>query len=336
MMNPNRSQIAILFMGSAALLVVVFWTGIAMGSVRLPLREVAMALLHPSLLSTDQVETIVLALRLPRVLAAALCGAGLAVAGVGAQALLRNPLADPYTMGVSSGAALFAVAGLLAALLIPKLSLPPLPALAMTGAALTFAVIYLLVGSQSGAIYLLLAGVVVGSFCSALIALLELAAQRATQELLFWLMGGFSTVGWQTLVWLIPLLVWGGGWLASLSDEMDLLIQGEETAHSAGVRVRSVQWQLFGAVSVLVGAMVAASGMIGFVGLIIPHAARLVVGGAHRRLLPMAALWGATFLVFIDLVARSILPPAELPVGAITAFLGAPFFLYLLRRVRMN
>ncbi|MBE3556583.1 MAG: iron ABC transporter permease [Firmicutes bacterium] len=335
-MNLSRFQTTLLFVGSVALLLAVAWAGIAMGSVRLPLREVAIALLHPSLISSDQAVTIVRTLRLPRVLAAALCGAGLAAAGVGAQALLRNPLADPYTMGVSSGAALFAVAGLLATFLIPAISLPPLPVLAMTGAALTFAAIYVLVGAQSGGIYLLLAGVVVGSFCSAFIALLELAAQRATQELLFWLMGGFSTVSWQTLVWLAPLLVWGGGWLAYLSDEMDLLIQGEEAAHSAGVRVRSVQWQLFGAVSLLVGAMVAASGMIGFVGLIVPHAARLIVGGSHRRLLPMAALWGATFLVLIDLVARSILPPAELPVGAITAFLGAPFFLYLLRHRRVS
>lgn len=273
-------------------------------------------------------------LRLPRVLLGALVGSSLALAGTTFQGLLRNPLADPFTIGVSSGAAAAATLALLLRLLTGLHFPHMVPLFAFAGAVLALFFVYNLarIGGRVPVVTLLLAGVVVSSFLSAVISMLMLLAAQNMHGIFFWLSGGLMMRSWPQLWLLLPYLVVGGAVLYAYSRELNILLLGEESAHHLGVRVETTKKVLLITASLVTAAAVSVSGMIGFVGLIIPHAVRIVTGPDHRLLLPAAALCGAIFLVWADVVARTAMSPLELPVGIITAFVGAPFFIFLLRR----
>ncbi len=277
---------------------------------------------------------IVLQLRLPRIILGAMVGAGLAAAGVSYQAILRNPLADPYVIGVSAGAGLGAALAITFRLGINFLGLSTIPLMAFLGAVLTVLAVYLLarIGGKVTMPSLLLAGVAVGAFLTACISLLLVFYRRSLDEVVFWLMGGLSGRGWPQVWNVLPYVCLGLSVLCILARPLNLMALGEEPAAHLGVEVRRTRNLILAAGSLLAATAVASSGIIGFVGLMIPHMARMLVGGDHRRLLPFTALFGAAFLVSADTLARVAFSPLEIPVGVITALCGGPFFLWLLRQ----
>jgi iron complex transport system permease protein len=278
-------------------------------------------------------EAIVLAVRTPRVVLAALVGATLGIAGASFQGLLGNPMADPYVIGASSGAALGATLAMTAGVYV---ALPLVPA-AFLGALGSVTAVYLLAreGGRVPQLNLLLAGVAVGSFLAAIVSgLILLAQQGDVRPVIFWLMGGFSGRGWSDVLTAAPYLGAGSLAVLALSRELNALLLGEESARQLGVDTERAKLILILGASLGTAAAVAVSGIIGFVGLMVPHLTRLGVGSDHRILLPASALAGGILLVVADLVARVALPPLELPVGVVTSLLGGPFFLFLLRRAR--
>jgi iron complex transport system permease protein len=280
----------------------------------------------------DTGARVVLTLRFPRALLGALVGGALSSSGVAFQALLRNPLADPYILGVSGGAAVGAMA---AFLLLPADSFLPLPLCAFLGAAAAASGVFLLARRRSGVSRerLILMGVVVGAFLNALIMLLvAFSPPGKIPGALYWLMGDLGLGTLPRVGVLLPYVAAGTAALLLLSRGLDLLLLGDESAFTTGLPVEKVKTAVYLTASLLAGSVVAVSGLIGFVGLIVPHGARVLVGSGHRRLLPAAFLLGGTFLILADIIARSASPSGELPVGAVTALSGAPFFLYLLRR----
>ncbi len=279
-------------------------------------------------------ETILFDIRLPRIVLAALVGGALATAGATYQGLLRNPLADPYLIGVSSGAALGATIAIVFNITIWS----ALPLFAFFGAMGATVAIYGIAqtGGRATPTTLILAGVALGAFLSAITSFLMFRSDSAfrTHQVIAWAMGSLSLSNWQEVSVLVPYLAIGWVVLYLHARYLNVLQLGETQAQQLGVPVARITLTLVVATSLVTAAAVAVSGLIGFVGLIIPHAVRLVWGPDHRFLLPMAALVGATFLILADTLARTLLAPTELPVGIITAFCGAPFFLYLLRRKR--
>lgn len=304
----------------------------ALGPLELSLREVASVLTGHG---EELARTVVLQLRLPRALLALGVGSGLALAGTAFQAILRNPLADPYTIGVSTGAAFGAALAIslgLGASLLGKAALP-LCALAGAGVAL-FAVLSLArSGGRLRRETLVLAGIVVSTFLAALIAIIKAVDEDSVLGIVFWVMGSFQGRGYNELLLLAPFLAVGGGVLLLGARELDLLTMGEVQARQLGLDAQASRRRLLAAASLLTAACVAVAGVIGFVGLVAPHLMRLIVGGRHGPLLAFSALTGGLALLWSDVLARS-LPggAAELPVGVVTALLGGPFFLFLLRR----
>lgn len=281
-------------------------------------------------------RTIVLQIRLPRIALAATVGAALAGAGTVFQGLFRNPMADPYIIGVSAGAALGATAAIVLNVSFAILGVSAVTLLAFVGALLVTLLVYRLAWFRGDVVveHLLLAGVAVGAFLAAIISALQLLGGESLQQVLFWLMGGFSGRTWDHVGLAAPYVVAGFIVAAVLARDLNLLVLGDETARALGVQTNRVRALLIAAGSLMAAAGVAVSGLIGFVGLVVPHLMRLLVGPDHRRLLPVAALAGALLLLLADTVARTIAPPTEIPVGIVTAALGAPFFLFLLRRHR--
>jgi iron complex transport system permease protein len=280
-------------------------------------------------------EVILFQLRLPRVLLAAVVGAALATAGAVFQALFRNPMADPAIIGVSSGAALGAIVVILAGWGAALDGLG-VSAAAFAGALATAFLVYRLarLGPSVQVATLLLAGIAVAAVISAVISLVMTFSGQEIRSIYFWLLGGLGARGWQSLVAASPFV--GGGMLAALAATRDLNLAalGEERAAQLGMEVDRFKVLMLATGALLTAAAVSVAGLIGFVGLMTPHILRLVVGSDHRRLVPASILGGAAFMILADLAARTVVSPQEIPVGAVTAVLGGPFFLYLLRRER--
>ncbi len=298
------------------------------GSLDLSWRELFAILFQGS---GSEVEQVILwQIRLPRALLAGLVGAALSLSGVTFQAVLRNPLADPYLLGVSGGAALGAVAALTCGFQSPLV----IPLAAFIGALGALLLVYLVAQAHTCSSHtLILSGVMVGSLAAALLLfLLWQAPADATRQAIFWLAGNLSLADPDWLSWGWLWVAIGFMLLWSQSLNLDLLTQGEETAADLGLNVGKTRLLLFIIAGALTACAVALAGLVGFVGLVIPHICRLLWGPGHRLLLPFSALLGSSFLIVADAIARSLYAPAEIPVGVVTAVLGAPFFLYLLRR----
>jgi iron complex transport system permease protein len=317
------------------LLILVIFVSITVGSVKVPPFR-SIRILFQSILGlkgggSDTERTIILSLRLPRAILAGLVGAGLSVSGATFQALLRNPLADPYILGVSSGAAVGAIIAILLGLGTFSFGLP---LASFLGALLTILVVFYF-GRQDGKIHpntLLLAGVITGSFLSALIMFfISVSRREELHTIIFWLMGDFSFSNARAILIIFPYILLGVFLLYLRSRQLNLILSGEENAVQLGVDVEKLKLLSYLLASLITAASVSACGLIGFVGLIIPHSVRLIFGPDHRLLIPSAALLGASFLIASDTLARTLLAPVELPVGVITAALGGPFFIYLLR-----
>jgi iron complex transport system permease protein len=307
---------------------------LAVGAVSLPFQRVLTILVHPASPGVDAMEvTIVWDMRFGRVLLSALIGAGLAAAGAALQGLFRNPLADPFVVGASSGAALGATVAIIAGLQWGAAGFGPVPLAAFAGAMLAVLVVYGIaeMGGTTPAIALLLAGAALSTFLGAIVSLLVMLNDQNLYAVITWLLGGLSGRSWPHLQASIPYMAIGIGALWLLARPLDALAFGDETARSLGLPLRWARGIIIAAASLTTAAAVAAGGTIGFVGLVAPHAARLLIGASHARLIPASALLGALLLLLADDVARTVLAPLELPVGIVTAMLGGPFFLYLLK-----
>ncbi|GAA3395192.1 iron ABC transporter permease [Streptomyces roseoviridis] len=307
---------------------------LALGSVRIPPGQVLDALTGRA--GPSPYRTIVLDVRLPRVLLGAVVGAGLAVVGAVLQALVRNRLADPFLLGISSGASAGAVLVLVVGVGGGVTTTLALPAGAFAGALLALVLVYALArrgGTMTGA-RLVLAGVAVSYILSALTTLLLVVAGRPEQfqEALFWSLGGLGSARWDSLLLPVTAVAAGTALLIALARPLDLLLVGEEDAVVLGLDAARFRAAVFVLASLVTAVLVAASGAVGFVGLMVPHAARMAVGAPHRRLLPVTALGGALALVLADLAARTVAPPQDIPVGVLTALTGGPFLLWLMRR----
>jgi iron complex transport system permease protein len=329
-MNASRATAIWIALGAATLVVLV--ASLAMGSVALPVSRAIGALFHAHSATPDIADDIVLTLRLPRALAGFASGALLAFAGALLQVLLRNPLAEPYVLGVSGGAATFALAAMLGSL--------PWWGVDIAACAGAFASIVLVLGlarkdlwqsGQDASPRLLLTGVVIASGWGALITLiLSVAPENRLRGMIFWLTGDLNGAAapWPALIALAVVLAV----IVPVAPQLNVLLRGDTTARALGVPVERLRLRVYLVASIAAAAAVTTAGTIGFVGLVVPHLVRLALGAGHRVVLPGSALLGAAVLVLADLAARSLAAPAELPVGVVTALLGAPFFLWLLRR----
>jgi iron complex transport system permease protein len=283
-------------------------------------------------------ETILFQIRLPHTLLMVLTGMALGGSGAAFQGLFRNPLADPYIIGVASGAGLGAVVAIAIDWPVTWLGMAIVPAAAFIGGLLTVMIVYALarVGKSTPVTTLILAGVAVGTFTSALTSLILLISTDQIQRAVVWLMGGFSLGGWEPVVTSLPYLAIGLIFLMLLGRPLNVLQFGDEQAMQLGLNVERVKILLVAAAALVAAVAVSFSGIIGFVGLIVPHLVRLLWGTDYRRLIPLATLGGGAVLLASDTLARTLLAPRELPVGIITSLLGAPFFLWLLRKARVE
>jgi iron complex transport system permease protein len=320
--RKTRSLSASLRLGGLLflILVVVLIAAAMLGAERLPLFDL-----------NEQQRSILFDIRLPRILLGACVGASLAVAGAGLQSLLRNPLAEPYLLGVSNGAAL----GTMLAFVFFGAFEWSRPILAFAGAGIASFAVYQMARSRTGMNVerLVLSGVIVTTFLSSIIVMLTTLLDAARlRSFTFWLLGDLSQATLNGVYISLGAVVVGTFIMMSQAKALNLMMVGERDAFDFGVEVGRVRLLVFGASSLVVGAAVAASGSVGYVGLIIPHLVRLTIGSDNRLVVPFSAIVGAIFVVFADTIARTAIAPRELPVGAITALIGAPLFIYLLRR----
>ena len=332
-LTPRR--IFMVCVGLFVLLFVAVVISLRMGAYPISIADIVATLFNRVAGRTDQIPSefmlVVFGLRLPRIALGVIVGAALSTAGAGFQALLRNPLADPYVLGVSSGAALGAILSLI---LTPHVA-GAIQIAAFLGAGATIAAVFLLGrrGGQLDAATLLLAGIVTTSFLSAVIMfLMTTLSGRDLRGIAFWVMGDLATPPVIDLKWLFIVLVIAAGSIYTTTSDLNLILTGEQEARHLGVNVRRVKLVVYVASSVLTGLAVSVSGSIGYVGLLVPHVMRMLFGNDYRLLIPTSAIGGAILIVIADMLARTVLGTTEVPVGAMTALAGAPVFIYLMRR----
>jgi len=319
----------------ALVLFVIVVASLKLGAYPIPVQDVVMSLVRRAVGRGEHIPSdyslVIFELRLPRIALGVLVGAALSVSGAGFQALLRNPLADPYVLGVSSGAALGAILSLIWAPHVPL----AMQGAAFAGAALTITAVYFLGrrGGQLDSATLLLAGIISASFLSAVIMfLMTTLSGRDLRGMAFWLMGDLASAPPIHLGFLFLVLLLAIGAIYTTASDLNLLLTGEQEARHLGVNVGRVKLVVYVAASLLTGLAVSVSGAIGYVGLLVPHVMRMLFGSDNRLLIPTTALGGAIVIVAADTLARTVVAPTELPVGAMTALAGAPVFIFLLRR----
>lgn len=277
---------------------------------------------------------IILKLRLPRIMLAGLVGVSLSACGAAFQGMFKNPMADPYVLGVSSGAAFGATLSIVFNLSNNFLGLSAVTLMAFAGSLLTLILVYSIakVGNRVPIVTLLLSGISVSYLLSSVISLMMLFNRTQVEKIVFWLMGSLSAANLTQVKLLLPFALLGTVIIFVFARDLNIMLTGEETAKALGIEVEKVKKILLLVTSLMVGATVSVSGIIGFVGLIVPHTVRLLLGPDNRVLIPFSAIAGAVFLIISDTVARTAIPPTEIPVGAITSVFGAPYFIYLLAK----
>ncbi len=313
---------------------------IAIGSVNIPLKDILRILFNAKTLpyASTTFTTILLDLRLPRTILMALAGAALAGSGCAYQGLFRNPLADPYLIGAASGAGLGAVLAISDRWPVSTIGYLTVPLAAFIGAAVTVLIVFSLarLGKTTPITTLILAGIAVSSFVTALTSFLLINASGELRRALVWLLGGSTMTGWLPVIAVLPYVILSLVVLVSMGHQINVLQFGDEQAQLLGVRVPLIRTFIVLAATLATASAVAFTGIIGFVGLIIPHIMRSIWDADHRLLIPLSILGGAAFLLIADVLARILLAPQELPVGIITALTGAPFFLFILRRSKQQ
>ncbi|TFD92955.1 iron ABC transporter permease [Jeotgalibacillus sp. R-1-5s-1] len=327
----SQSKVALGYILSVIFLLVAFTLAITVGSVQVPFGE--MLRIFAGAGNRDSLDpmfsSIVLDIRFPRVVLAGLVGASLAIAGASFQGLLKNPLADPYTLGVSSGASVGAVAVIFLGITIPGLGGFTLPVVSVVAALLTLIVVLgfaRFVEKSMKMETIILTGIIFSSFLGSILSLMIALTGDELRQIITWLLGSVSMRGWDYIRLIAPFFVTGSLLLIWNARELNAMAFGEDRAHHLGVNVQVRKYVVLASGSILTGAAVAVSGTIGFVGLVVPHMVRMATGSDHRHVLPLSILNGASLLIVCDLIARTVVAPTELPIGVITALLGAPVF----------
>jgi iron complex transport system permease protein len=330
---------------ASAIVAIAMIVGVSMGSSSIPLSTVIYIFaenvfgIQTAEVLDESVVNIVMAIRLPRVILAFCVGASLALAGAAFQGLLKNPLADPYTLGVSSGASLGAVVVIFFNIQLPIIGAFTLPLVSICTAFLTLVLVLLfarMADRKMSVETLILSGIIFSAFLGALLSLIIALTGEELRQIISWLMGSVSMRGWAYIQLIVPFMIISFFLLLVCTRELNALSFGEESASHLGVNVNRTKWIVLISASMLTGAAVAVSGTIGFVGLVIPHLTRMMFGPNHARLLPLSMLYGGAFLIIADLISRTIISPSELPIGVITAFIGAPIFSYIFFRRRIG
>ena len=272
-------------------------------------------------------------IRLPRIILSFIVGAGLAAAGTVLQGVIRNPMVDPYIIGISAGAGTGVMFALLLGLEVVFFSLNAVPAFAFLGALLTVVLVYQLakVGGKLPVLTFLLAGVAVSFILNSVMSFLMVIRTENLQQIVYWLMGSLAGTTWSDIRMILPYFLVGLLVIIYYLKDLNIILLGEESAVHLGVNVERVKIVLLAAASLITASVVSVSGSIGFIGLVVPHIARMIIGPDHRKLLPLAVILGGAFLLITDSIARTVMAPLELPVGIITALAGGPYFIYLLR-----
>lgn len=325
----NKTGIA--YAVSICVLIAAVIAGVTIGTVSIPVSTLWNRQADPAL------SNILWNIRMPRVVLAGLVGASLAIAGAAFQGLLKNPLADPYTLGVSSGASVGAVITLFFGISIPYLGIFTLPVFSMAGAFITMLAVIgfaKLVDRSMKMETIILTGIIFSSFLGSIVSLMIALTGEELRQIIGWILGSVSMRGWDYVNMALPFILVGTLLLWLNRRELNALIFGEERAKHLGVNVKNRKMMILAGGSILTGAAVAVSGTIGFIGLVVPHMIRLVSGADHRQLLPLSFINGASLLVLCDLLSRTIISPTELPIGVITAFLGAPVFAFIFFKQR--
>jgi len=326
-MNIAKKRLIILILFIILILSMIFSLGIGGG--RFQVSDL-LSFFQPSSLSLSE-KTILFEIRLPRLILTVLVGAALSLSGAVLQGLFQNPLVDPYVLGISSGGAVGAIVAILSGISLGFITLPLFSFI--FALATTFLVLRLgKIGTKMPLEIMLLAGVAIGFFFSALISLGMFLAGENLHQMVFWMMGGFWNSSWNKVITLLPLFIIGIPIVFSYSRELNAFLLGEKVAESMGVDVEKTKKILLLVTSLLVAGSVSVSGVIGFVGLVVPHIIRIIIGDDHRQLLPASFFLGSSVLLWADIFSRTLLHPVELPVGVLTSLMGAPFFIYLLRR----
>ncbi len=340
MMNKSRKKASFILFTSAALflLLMAFLLSVSLGSVRIPLNEIVRLFINRlfrvgNVADIAQSQSdILFSVRMPRVILAAMVGAALSIGGVAMQGLLKNPLADGSTLGITSGGALGAVLSIILGFNLP---LFPQAGLALMSILFSFLSLVLILGLSYKIDHslstqtIILTGVIFSMLAGSMTSLLVTLAGNNLKQVVFWSMGSFSGRGWSHVRLMVPFFLIGTFILLGVSRELNAFSLGEEQARYIGVNTKRIKLLILIVVSILVGISVALSGTIGFVGLVIPHITRLLTGPDHKKLLPLSILLGASFLMLTDLLSRTVLSPAELPIGVVTSFIGALLFIYI-------
>lgn len=329
--------------GGLILLAASIVVSLSIGSAGLPIGTVWSILVHqlPFLADADPSwtrldEAIITQVRLSRIMLGVLVGACLGLAGAGFQGVLRNPLADPYTLGVASGSSAGAALVMLLGLQTSLLGIWTVPAAAFITGTLTVICVFWLARSQGqmGIETLILSGVILQAFLGAFVSFMISMSDDTVNQILFWVMGSLSKRSWDHVLLVLPFALAGLPLIAAYAQQMNLLVLGERHAAHLGVRVERTKLIVLIAATLLTAAAVSVSGVVGFVGLVIPHMVRLLTGPDYRLIVPLSAIGGAVYILWADTLARTLLSPQEIPLGVLTALIGAPFFAYLLKRRR--
>tara|TARA_Y100000590_G_scaffold422743_1_gene527790 strand:- start:181 stop:1209 length:1029 start_codon:yes stop_codon:yes gene_type:complete len=340
MLNSPIASSLLLFV----ILITAIILGVAIGSVPIPPRIIMDLILNRMSITNITIEeiskysTILFDIRMPRVALMALTGAALATAGATYQGLFRNPLADPYLVGVASGAGLGATIAITTNLNSDPLGISIITIAAFAGGIITVGIVVMTarVSKTTPVTTMLLAGIAIGSFATASTTLLMLRRPDGLQRAFNWMLGAYLGGGWTPVKIMIPYMVLGSLFIFINARALNVFQLGEEQAQQLGINVERLKIILIAAATLMTASAVAFGGLIGFVGLIVPHALRILTGPDYRRLLPCCLLGGASFLILSDLAARNIMAPQELPVGIITALTGTPFFIFLLRKLKRS
>jgi len=323
-----------IFLCLIIVLIVAIFVSLSIGTVYIPLQKLSGYLFSDDQDNDDIYPVIIKQIRLPRIVLSILVGSGLAIAGVIFQGIIRNPMVDPYIVGISAGAGTGVTIAIVFNLSWTFFSISTIPLMAFLGALFTVFIVYNLarVGNKFPVMTFLLAGVAMGFLLNAIMSFLMVLGTDDLHKVVFWLMGSLATSGWKEVRLILPYYLLGLIPVVFYLKDLNIILLGEENAQYLGVNVERVKLILISAATMITAAVVSVSGIIGFIGLIIPHISRMLIGPDHRKLLPFSAFLGGLFLLISDDLARSLIPPLEIPVGIITALVGGPYFIYLLRK----
>lgn len=326
-----------IYLTAIIILLIIAFISLFIGSSYIKAGDVFSFLLNRSNISSS-VGIILSEIRLPRIVLSLIVGSALAVAGAVFQAIIRNPMVDPYIIGISAGAGTGVMLALFLGIEVVVFNLSSLPAFAFLGAVLTVALVYQLarVGNKLPVLTFLLAGVAVSFILNSLMSFLMVIRTENLQQLVYWLMGSLAGANWGDILMILPYFLLAFFTILYYLKDLNILLLGEESAAHLGLEVEKVKIILLAAASLLTASVVSVSGSIGFIGLVVPHIARMVIGPDNRKLIPLSALFGASFLMIADTFSRTVMAPIELPVGIITALAGGPYFIYLLRNKTNN